>query len=522
MRSLPGLLPPRSETFDPTHLNDIELVTPGSRRLPDAEGGRPAGLLAQCQFAGRDRRRDQDGWAMAGSFRRQHDPDLLPNGHILVFDNLGGDPACGRSRILELDPVTQAIVWSYAGCNGDRFYSEAWGEQQLLPNGNVLVTESYGGRVPGDPRGPAQASGAGSTAIGGAQGPPRSSARRGASRRASCPSSGVARSPGRRQPGSCRLGQSSLRRLPQVELQLGQPGIRPPRPSRSSWRPCSTTWPSSSTTMRSALTSAPASRWSDDQRRAALHQPVQRHLDQALVLGVQRWWLRPGAATRGRTGWPARSVPLPPDRRTALLAQERATFRQPVEELVAAAASAAARLTSRCIGPAIADVGRIGREDHRVLRHSRSRAVGTGIKLGDRYPVEQDAAPGSDRSSASGAGKRWSPRRARPVSPRADSRALRLPRSAIGVRGIGGSPWKKPPGLAAGSGLGTAGASTSAGASSSSNRRSVAPAARTAGRRKCRCRPPNAGDDGGVEYEQDSSPADDRPRTSCPPSQSTR
>ena len=39
-------------------------------------------------------------WAMAGSFRRQHDPDLLPNGHILVFDNLGGDPACGRSRIL--------------------------------------------------------------------------------------------------------------------------------------------------------------------------------------------------------------------------------------------------------------------------------------------------------------------------------------------------------------------------------------------------------------------------------------
>ena len=30
---------------------------------------------------------------------------------------------------------------------GERFYSEAWGEQQLLPNGNVLITESYGGRV---------------------------------------------------------------------------------------------------------------------------------------------------------------------------------------------------------------------------------------------------------------------------------------------------------------------------------------------------------------------------------------
>ena len=30
---------------------------------------------------------------------------------------------------------------------GERFYSEAWGEQQPLPNGNVLITESYAGRV---------------------------------------------------------------------------------------------------------------------------------------------------------------------------------------------------------------------------------------------------------------------------------------------------------------------------------------------------------------------------------------
>ena len=118
--------------------------------FPMLKVGRPAGLLRNVSsLVAIDAETKMARWAMAGSFRRQHDPDLLPNGHILVFDNLGGDPACGRSRILELDPVTQAIVWSYAGCNGDRFYSEAWGEQQLLPNGNVLlVTESYGGRVP--------------------------------------------------------------------------------------------------------------------------------------------------------------------------------------------------------------------------------------------------------------------------------------------------------------------------------------------------------------------------------------
>ena len=118
MRSLPGLLPPRSETFDPTHLNDIELVTPElAAAFPMLKvGDLLVSLRNVSSLVAIDAETKMARWAMAGSFRRQHDPDLLPNGHILVFDNLGGDPACGRSRILELDPVTQAIAWSYAGC----------------------------------------------------------------------------------------------------------------------------------------------------------------------------------------------------------------------------------------------------------------------------------------------------------------------------------------------------------------------------------------------------------------------
>src|SRR5260370_508482 len=58
------------------------------------------------------------GWLFATS-PRQHDPDILPNGHILVYDNLGGmvdgDRPEGRSRILEIDPMTQKIVWKYEG-----------------------------------------------------------------------------------------------------------------------------------------------------------------------------------------------------------------------------------------------------------------------------------------------------------------------------------------------------------------------------------------------------------------------
>ena len=61
-------------------------------------------------------------WAMTGPFLGQHDPDFLPNGHLLVFDNRGtGDrPAFGGSRVLEIDPATREVVWSYDGGGGSR------------------------------------------------------------------------------------------------------------------------------------------------------------------------------------------------------------------------------------------------------------------------------------------------------------------------------------------------------------------------------------------------------------------
>lgn len=71
---------------------------------------------------------------------RQHDPTLLPSGRILLFDN-GHD----ASRVLELDPLTRAITWSYAP--GKSFFSEWGGANQRLPNGNTLITASTPGYV---------------------------------------------------------------------------------------------------------------------------------------------------------------------------------------------------------------------------------------------------------------------------------------------------------------------------------------------------------------------------------------
>ena len=86
-------------------------------------------------------------WWMSGAFSNQHDPDFLPNGNILLYDNRWERRKYGGSRIIEFDPVSRRVVWQYVGDRANPFYSEVRGMQQPLENGNVLVTESEGGRA---------------------------------------------------------------------------------------------------------------------------------------------------------------------------------------------------------------------------------------------------------------------------------------------------------------------------------------------------------------------------------------
>ena len=83
-------------------------------------------------------------WFKKGSFAKQHDPKLLPNGNLLLFDNMG---IRKRSRILELDPIEGGIVWQYMGSDESPFYSASCGIAEVLPNGNTLITESDNGRA---------------------------------------------------------------------------------------------------------------------------------------------------------------------------------------------------------------------------------------------------------------------------------------------------------------------------------------------------------------------------------------
>jgi hypothetical protein len=69
----------------------------------------------------------------------QHHANLLPSGHITVFNN-----RTEKSEIVEMDPRTNRVHWVY---RADDFFSRTCGSVQRLPNNNTLVTESDTGYV---------------------------------------------------------------------------------------------------------------------------------------------------------------------------------------------------------------------------------------------------------------------------------------------------------------------------------------------------------------------------------------
>jgi hypothetical protein len=80
---------------------------------------------------------------------QQHDPSLLANGNILVFDNGAHrkDQALPASRVLEIDPTTNTIVWDYRDAPAYNFFSPYISGARRLPNGNTLITEGNFGRM---------------------------------------------------------------------------------------------------------------------------------------------------------------------------------------------------------------------------------------------------------------------------------------------------------------------------------------------------------------------------------------
>ncbi|MEQ8815209.1 MAG: arylsulfotransferase family protein [Thalassobaculum sp.] len=141
---------PAPSVGDPLHTNTLKVLTPEmAAALP---GTAPGQVLLSFRDIGAvavlDLEREEIVWALRGPWYGQHDPDLLPNGNLLVFDNLGAfrNPG-GRTRVIEVDPRSGAVMWRYQGTAERPLESEIRGDQQRLANGNTLINESSGGRI---------------------------------------------------------------------------------------------------------------------------------------------------------------------------------------------------------------------------------------------------------------------------------------------------------------------------------------------------------------------------------------
>ncbi len=75
-------------------------------------------------------------------FGRAHAPEILPDGHVLYYDNGPSDRDFSRvvEYALDTDAMTASLVWEYDGsADGNPWVTNALGDVDRLPNGNTLV-----------------------------------------------------------------------------------------------------------------------------------------------------------------------------------------------------------------------------------------------------------------------------------------------------------------------------------------------------------------------------------------------
>ncbi|QJW94934.1 arylsulfotransferase family protein [Frigoriglobus tundricola] len=139
--------PVRSEReTDPIHANGVRVLNPTlAARFPLFKAGQvllSARALDAVAVLDRDTRKVV--WAARGVWKAQHDAEFLDNGHLLLYDNAGSSE---QTRVLEYDPLTQAIPWAYMNERSTRFRALTRGTKQRLFNGNTLIDDPDNRRI---------------------------------------------------------------------------------------------------------------------------------------------------------------------------------------------------------------------------------------------------------------------------------------------------------------------------------------------------------------------------------------
>ncbi|MFH1469052.1 MAG: aryl-sulfate sulfotransferase [Pseudomonadota bacterium] len=94
-----------------------------------------------------------DPWEVEPFPYHAHAFQILPDGHVLMYDN--GSSERGWSRVVEYaldeDSMTSEIVWQYPGrLAWDPWWAAAWGDVERLENGNTLINASAGTNTPAE------------------------------------------------------------------------------------------------------------------------------------------------------------------------------------------------------------------------------------------------------------------------------------------------------------------------------------------------------------------------------------
>ncbi len=139
---------------DLTHINSLQELPQNPWFAAGDARFRPGNLLLSARNLNAifvvDRATGKVVWSFREGLDRQHEalmngPGYPEPGKIQVFNNRQKSFASDRqSEILEIDPRDAKVSWRY---RAPGFFTPTGGLQQLLPNGNALVTSTRGGRV---------------------------------------------------------------------------------------------------------------------------------------------------------------------------------------------------------------------------------------------------------------------------------------------------------------------------------------------------------------------------------------
>ncbi|MGD8440664.1 MAG: arylsulfotransferase family protein [Holophagae bacterium] len=139
---------------DPTHINSLFELAANRWFAAGDDRFRPGNVLISARNLNAvfivDRSTGDIVWQHEAGLDFQHEAQMVPRGVlgeglVVVFNNgYHNRNAYRRSEIRVIDPTDGRLVWSYSD---PAFFSTIAGAEQVLPNGNLLVTSSEGGRA---------------------------------------------------------------------------------------------------------------------------------------------------------------------------------------------------------------------------------------------------------------------------------------------------------------------------------------------------------------------------------------